>query len=81
MCTHARVVCDQHVTRTARAPVRTATAPSAVTSVDLTLWQSLAELTEHALVWPIILLTVNRSLERTLDRRWLGGVVVRTLDL
>jgi len=65
----ACVVCDQHVTHTARAPARTATVPSAVTSVDLTLWRSLAELTEHALVRLIILLTVNRSLERTLDQK------------
>ena len=60
--------CDQHATRTARAPVRTATAPSAVTSVDLTLWQSPAELKEHVLVRPIIILLLFDTVLRKISQ-------------
>ena len=44
--------CNQRATHTVLAPVRTATAPSRVTSADLTRLPSLAEVTEPALVWP-----------------------------
>ena len=43
-------VCGQRATHTARAPAHTPTALSPVTSADLTLWRSLADLTEPALV-------------------------------